>query len=207
MKPGHVTEDEGPTSGLPPTLATDGSGPPPERPAGRSLADFTGRGYDKGRGVAWQAGWFATQNLVFGTWWCPRKLRPVLLRAFGATVGQRVFIRHSVRVLWPWKLTVGDDCWIGEDAWLLNLEPITLGSDVCISQGALLCTGSHRHRDPAFGYDNGPITVGSGAWVAARAIVLRGAVVGAGQVVPAGSVYAAEQGTHEPNPEARTGRR
>lgn len=154
----------------------------------RSLRSFTGRGYDKGRPVAVQAAWFAVSNLAFMKWWFPARLRPVVLRAFGARIGERVFIRHRVRVLWPWKLTIGDDCWIGEDAWLLDLEPITLEHDVCISQDAFLCTGSHDHRDPAFEYDNGPIHVGAGAWIAARATVLRGARIAPQEVVPAGSV-------------------
>jgi len=110
----------------------------------RDLRSFTGEGYDKGRSVLWQAAWFAVLNLVFVKWWLPPRLRPPLLRLFGASVGERVLIRHRVRVLWPWKLTIGDDCWIGEGAWLLNLEPITLADDVCISQEALLCTGSPR---------------------------------------------------------------
>ena len=58
---------------------------------------------------------------------------------------------------WPWKLSIGDHCWIGEGAWLLNLEPITIGHDVCISQEALLCNGSHDRCDPALEYDNAPI--------------------------------------------------
>jgi putative colanic acid biosynthesis acetyltransferase WcaF len=162
---------------------------PGETPALRhSLRDFTGAGYDKGRGVLWQTLWFATQNLVFGAWWCPRRLRPGILRAFGAQVGERAFIRHRVRVLWPWKLSVGDDCWIGEDVWLLNLEPIALGNDVCLSQGAFLCTGSHDRRSPTFEYDNGPITIGDGAWIAARAMVLKGVRVEAAAVVSAGNV-------------------
>ena len=66
----------------------------------------------------------------------------MLLRAFGADVGRRVLIRHGVRVQWPWKLSVADDVWIGEDAWIINLEPVVIGSDVCVSQGAMLCTGS-----------------------------------------------------------------
>jgi putative colanic acid biosynthesis acetyltransferase WcaF len=159
----------------------------------RRLADFTRAGYDKGRGKLWQAAWFAVMNLVFMAWWCPVRLRPVILRAFGATIGRQVFIRHRVRVLWPWKLTIGDNCWIGEGVWLLNLEPITIDHDVCISQEALLCTGSHAHRDPAFEYDNGPIHVGAGAWIATRATVLRRAVVVAGEVVPAGSVRSAQR--------------
>ena len=156
---------------------------------GRSLRSFTGAGYDKGRSVPWQALWFAVMNLVFMKWWCPARLRPALLRAFGARVGERVFIRHRVRVLWPWKLSIGDDCWIGEGVWLLNLEPITIEHDVCLSQEAFLCTGSHDHRDPAFSYDNAPIHIGAGAWIAARATVLRGTHVPVGHVVPASSTF------------------
>lgn len=154
----------------------------------RSLRGFTGAGYHKGRPLAVQALWFAVLNLVFTRWWCPPRLRPALLRAFGATVGQRVLIRHRVRVQWPWKLTVGDDVWIGEDAWLVNLEPITIGNDVCVSQGALLCTGSHQRRSPTFEFDNGPIELRAGSWVAARAVVLRGVTIGEGAVVGAGAV-------------------
>jgi putative colanic acid biosynthesis acetyltransferase WcaF len=157
-------------------------------PGDRSLRGFTGAGYDKGRGPAVQALWFAVLNLVFSRWWFPPRLRPALLRAFGASVGARVLIRHRVRVQWPWKLTIGDDVWIGEDAWLVTLEPITLGHDVCVSQGALLCTGSHQRRSRTFEFDNGPIDVRPGAWIAARAVVLRGVTVGEGAVVGAGAV-------------------
>jgi len=151
----------------------------------RNLADFRPVGYDKGRPVAVQAMWFACLNLMFVKWWCPARLRVALLRAFGAKVGDRVLIRHRVRVLWPWKLRIGHDCWIGEGAWLLNLEPITLGDDVCISQGVFLCTGSHRRDDPAFFYNNRPIEIERGAWIAARATVLCGVTVGEGATVGA----------------------
>ena len=150
-----------------------------------------GVGYDKGRSVAWQAAWFAVMNLVFIKWWLPPSLRPAILRAFGARVGERVLIRHRVRVQWPWKLSIGDDCWIGEGAWLLNLEPITIEHDVCISQDALLCTGSHKHRDPAFEFDNAPIVIKTGAWVAAKATVLRGCTVAHNEVVAANTVRTA----------------
>jgi putative colanic acid biosynthesis acetyltransferase WcaF len=80
---------------------------------------------------------------------------------------------------------VGDDVWIGVDAWLLNLEPITIESNVCVSQAAMLCTGSHHAQDPAFEFDNAPIHVSKGAWIAARATILRGVTVGRNSVVGA----------------------
>jgi putative colanic acid biosynthesis acetyltransferase WcaF len=83
---------------------------------------------------------------------------------------------------------VGDDCWIGEGVWLLNLEPITLGHDVCLSQEAFLCTGSHDRTSASFEFDNAPIDVASSVWVAAQAMVLRGVVIGEGAVVGARAI-------------------
>jgi putative colanic acid biosynthesis acetyltransferase WcaF len=155
----------------------------------RDLAGFTGRGYDKGRPKWMQALWFAVENLVFTKWWLPGFLRPQILAWFGAEVGKNTFIRHNVRVHWPWKLSIGDNCWIGEGAWLLNLERIDLAANVCVSQDAFICTGSHQHKSATFEYDNAPIRVEEGAWVAARSTVLRGSVIPSNAVVPAGSVW------------------
>ncbi|MGU3646219.1 DapH/DapD/GlmU-related protein [Microbacterium sp. C23T] len=158
----------------------------------RSLAGFTGHGYDKGRGVAWQAAWQLASSLLVMPWFVPAGFRVKVLRAFGATIGDGVNFRSGVRVHWPWKLTIGDDTWIGERAWILNLEPVDIGSDVCISQGVLLCTGSHDRRSPTFEFDNGPITIEDGAWIAARATVLRGVTVGRDAVVGATALVTAD---------------
>lgn len=154
-----------------------------------SLREFTGRGYDKGRSLPWLLAWFTVSNLIFQKWWLPLRCRPAILRVFGADVGRRVRIRNGVRVHWPWKLSVGDDCWIGEGAWLLNLEPISIGSDVCLSQEALLCTGSHNRMSRTFEFNNRSIEIGDKCWVAARAIILPGARLPANTVVSANAVF------------------
>ena len=59
-----------------------------------------------------------------------------LLRLFGARIGKGVYAKPGLRVKFPWYLSIGDDCWLGEDAWIDNLAPVTIGSSVCISQGA-----------------------------------------------------------------------
>lgn len=160
----------------------------PPRMSRMDLAGFTGAGYHKGRGLLWQAAWFAVQNLVFSTWWCPSSLRVRILRAFGASVGQGVKVRHGVKIHWPWKLKIGDNVWIGVDAWILNLEPVTIGSDCCISQNVFICTGSHSYDSPTFEFDNAPIVVGDGSWIGARATLLRGVEIGASCLVGAGAL-------------------
>ena len=154
----------------------------------RNLSGFTGAGYDKGRSVLWQAAWHATSNLVFRAWWFPRSMRPSLLRLFGAQVGARCQIRERVHVQWPWKLTLGDDCWIGFDAVLLNLEPIVVGSNVCISQQAFVCTGNHDKHSSTMEFCNQPINIEDGAWVCAGAFVAPGTTIPRNEVVAAAQV-------------------
>jgi putative colanic acid biosynthesis acetyltransferase WcaF len=163
----------------------------------RSLGSFRGERYDKGRSVLWQALWFLVMNTVFMRWWCPLAIRVHILRAFGAQIGKSVVIRHRVRIHWPWKLTVGDNTWIGEGVWLLNLEPIAVGSDVCISQEVFLCTGSHDLESPTFEYDNGAITIHHEVWLCAQVLVLRGVTVDSQAVIGARAIVTKDvfQGT------------
>ena len=158
----------------------------------RSLAGFTGAGYDKGRGALWQAAWQLASSLLVMPWFVPVRVRIAVLRAFGARIGEGVNFRSGVRVHWPWKLSIGANTWIGERVWILNLEPVTIGSDVCVSQGVFLCTGSHDRRSPTFEFDNAPITLEDGSWVAARATILRGVTVGADALVGATALVTAD---------------
>ncbi len=153
-----------------------------------NLAGFTGAGYARGGSAAKQVAWLTTSGLVLSHWWCPPKVRARVLRLFGAQLGENVLIRHRVRIHWPWKLTVGDNSWIGEGTWILNLEPVSIGANTCISQDVFICTGSHDHKSPTFEFDNAPITIGDGAWVAARATVLRGVSIGDNATVGANAL-------------------
>lgn len=156
-------------------------------PTVRDLSRFSGVGYDKGRSLPVQALWILTSSLFMSAAF-PQRVRPHILRLFGARVGRGVVIRKGVDIHWPWKLIVGDNVWIGVRAYILNLELVTLESNVCISQEVLLCTGSHDVRSPTFEYANSPILIKSGAWICARAIVLKGVTVGESVVIPAGVV-------------------
>src|SRR6476659_8020522 len=74
------------------------------------------------------------------------RLRRAALVAFGARIGTGVVLRPRLRVRFPWKLTIGDRSWIGEDVWLHNQAQLTIGADAVISQGSFVTTGSHAHR-------------------------------------------------------------
>jgi putative colanic acid biosynthesis acetyltransferase WcaF len=104
----------------------------------------------------------------------PYKLKSIVLRMFGARVGRGLVIKPRVRIKNPWRLTIGDNCWIGEDAWIDNLEDVSIGSNVCISQGAMLLTGNHDYTISSFPYRLGKIAIEDGVWVGAQSVVCPG---------------------------------
>lgn len=114
--------------------------------------------------------------------------RRFALRRFGARIGNNVLIRPGVRVTYPWKLVIGDDCWIGDDATLYTIDNITIGDHSVVSQGAYLCAGTHDARDISFPVVESPIVVESECWIAARAFIGPGVRIGRGAVVGACSV-------------------
>ena len=109
--------------------------------------------------------------------------RRLLLRLFGARIGTGVVIKPGVRVKFPWRLEIGEHSWIGEGVWIDNLAEVKIGAHCCLSQEAYLCTGSHDWSRTTFDLVTAPILIEEGAWIAARAVVAPGVVVGEGAVL------------------------
>lgn len=114
-------------------------------------------------------------------------LRAWVLRGFGAKIGSGVILRPRMRVKFPWRLTVGNRCWIGEGAWIHNQDEIHIGDDSVISQDAFITTGSHDVV-ATMALRVKPVHIGRGVWITTRCIVLQGVVVGDNAVVLPGSV-------------------
>ena len=123
-------------------------------------------------------------------------LKTSLLRAFGAKVGKGVVVKPKVNIKYPWKLIIGNHCWIGEQVWIDNLAEVTIGNNVCISQGAFLLCGNHNYKKVTFDLMVSPISIKEGAWVGARAVVCPGAVLKENSVLSISSVL---KGTTEKN--------
>lgn len=111
-----------------------------------------------------------------------------ILRWFGAEIGRDVRIKTGVRVKFPWRLIIKDFVWIGEDAWIDNLDLVTIESHCCISQAVYLCTGNHDWSDREFALKTAPIYIETGSWIAAQATIVAGVRVGQGAVLGLGSV-------------------
>lgn len=102
------------------------------------------------------------------------------------------------------NLTIGDNVFIGSGTLVDCIRSIVIGNDVLISYGCLLTDSDNhsvsysiRKKDLA-DWKHGkhdwnttaskPVVVSTGAWIGARAIILKGVVIGEGAVVGAGSV-------------------
>lgn len=145
--------------------------------------------YHPGGSVFKRILWHYINGFVFKTSLFPvYGLKNALLRAFGAKIGKQVEIKPNVNIKYPWNLTIADEVWIGEEAWIDSLVMVTIGSNVCISQGALILTGSHNYKKPSFNLITAPVVIEDGAWIGARAIVNLGITVGSHAVLTTGSV-------------------
>ena len=165
-------------------LSTGGFWPLP-----MDLRKFTSQGFDRGRPVWFEALWLFIRLVFFETAFpFPSAWKARLLRCFGAKVGEQVVIRPRVYITFPWRLEIGDHVWLGEGVWILSLAQVRIDSNVCISQQAYLCTGSHNYKSEGFDLVTRPIAVLSGSWVAARAFVGPGVTIGPNAVVAAGAV-------------------
>lgn len=153
------------------------------------LSRFDNHSFDRGATRSFEILWWLVRACVFQSrlpW--PSGIKVRLLRLFGARIGTGVVIRSRVNISFPWRLSVGDHTWVGDEVSILSLADVSIGSSVCISQRAFLCTGSHDYRKPTFDLITNPIHVQDSAWIGAMSFVGPGVTVGQGAVCAAGSV-------------------
>jgi putative colanic acid biosynthesis acetyltransferase WcaF len=142
------------------------------------------------RNRAWRIAWQICSALLFqSALILPSLWKAALLRLFGARVGRGLVVRPRVTVKYPWFLELGDHVWLGEQVWIDNHCPVTVGASVCISQGAYLFTGNHDYDDPGFRFFCKPVTIEDGVWVGAKAIIGPGSLLERTSVIGAGVVW------------------
>ena len=152
------------------------------------LDKFSNDDFDRGRSRLVEICWRILEGLFFNSWLPGSGWRVGLLRLFGAKMGQGIVIKPHVRVKFPWKLKIGDNSWIGESSWIDNLAEVSIGRNCCISQGAYLCTGSHRWDKDSFDLETKPILIRDQCCIGAQAKIAPGVVMEEGAVLTLGSV-------------------
>jgi len=114
--------------------------------------------------------------------------RRLVLRLFGAKIGDRCAIYPSVKIWAPWNLKTETAVTIGPDATIYNVGLIWIGQGAIVSQGAHLCAATHDFKNEDFALMVGSISIGPNAWIAAEAFISPGLTIGHSAVVGARSV-------------------
>ena len=135
--------------------------------------------------------WAVVQATLFR--WSPRPLhgfRAHLLKVFGATIPApaQVVIFPTVKITFPWKLTLAPRSMVGPHVTLYNLAPITLQRGANLSQHCHLCAGTHDFNRWDMPLVTQPIVIGENAWLGADVFVGPGVTIGELCVVGARSV-------------------
>lgn len=159
-----------------------------EERSGVRLDRFSAAGFDRGASRFKEALWVGIGSPLLSSFMPGSRWRVRLLRAFGARIGIGTVWKPHVRVKFPWRLAVGDHCWVGEDVWIDNLARVELSNHVCLSQGAYLCTGNHDWSVETFDLITREIVIRDGSWVGAKAVIAPGTRINEAAVVTAGSV-------------------
>jgi putative colanic acid biosynthesis acetyltransferase WcaF len=132
--------------------------------------------------------WYITSSLFFNSFIPGSKIRSILLKLFGSNIGKNIVIKPNVKIKYPWKLTVGEDSWIGENVWIDNISKVIIGSNTCISQGTYICSGSHDFYDKEFRLLMQEVEIGSNCWIAAKSLIGPGVKIEDGSFIKFGSV-------------------
>jgi putative colanic acid biosynthesis acetyltransferase WcaF len=153
------------------------------------LSRFNNSWYKPGAGIIKIFFWYVCNLFFIKNRYNPfSSVKILLLRLFGAKIGKEVKIKPAVNIKYPWNLEIGNNTWIGENVWIDNLEKVTIGSNVCISQGALLMCGNHNYKKSTFDLIIGNIAIEDGVWIGAKSIVCPGVICKSHSVLTAGSV-------------------
>lgn len=135
------------------------------------------------RGQLTHFAWFIVEACIVNNRLMPvSRVRAGLLRLFGARIGSNCRFLHAIRVKSPWNLEVGDNSWFGEDVCIHNRAMVRIGSNVCVSQGTYVASGSPG-PDAATDSQADAILIEDGAWITSMCVIQKGVTVGRSAVV------------------------
>jgi maltose O-acetyltransferase len=131
------------------------------------------------------------------------RLRSLVLRIAGFRVGRGTLIAGMPTISGPKglhrNLVIGRHCFVNVGCLLDLGAALVVGDRVSLGQEVMLLTTTHepgplQHR--AGPIRSSPVSVGDGAWLGARCVVLPGVRIGEGAIVAAGAVVTRDVESH-----------
>ena len=135
------------------------------------------KAYQRGKNFIIEGFWILIFKPIVGSFIPGSKWRTLILRFFGAKLGKSIRFNAGLKIKMPWKLSIGDHCWIGEETWIDNIANVDISKNVCISQAVYICTGNHNFKKSTFDLICKPITIEANVWVGAKSIITIGSII------------------------------
>jgi len=146
------------------------------------LSKFKNTSYKPGN-LLIRSAWYLVSILFFETKLpYPRLMKIFLLKLFKCKLGSKVIIKPSVKIKYPWQLTLGSNVWIGEKVWIDNVAEVSIGSNVCISQKVMMESGNHDFKSESFDLLLQPININDNVWIGCDCLILPGTNIQSGSV-------------------------
>ena len=120
-----------------------------------------------------------------------QELRAQILGELFGSVGENLWIEPPFFCDYGANITVGDNVYFNFNCVVLDVAPVTIGSNVFCAPNVQIYTATHpldfqMRRD---GLESGaPITIGDDVWIGGGTIICPGVSIGARSVIGAGSV-------------------
>ena len=119
--------------------------------------------------------------------WC-FAWRRLILQCFRARLAPGSRVYPSVRIWAPWNLRMARGACLGPEVYCFNVAPVSIGQDATVSFRAFLCSASHDIDSIDRTLTSGPIAIERGAWIFADAFIGMNVTIGEGAVVGARAV-------------------
>ena len=129
------------------------------------------------------------------------RIRAAVYRDFRWRIGPRSLIMGRLTFSSPNRrnLTIGGSCYVNSHVHVDTTAAVDIGNRVTIGHHAIIITADHEIGPPssrAGAVEPKAVSIGDGAWIAARVTLLPGVTIGEGAVVAAGSVVTRDVPAH-----------
>ena len=119
--------------------------------------------------------------------------REEILKKLFKKCGKNVFIEPSFRCDYGSNITIGDNFHANFDCIILDVCPVTIGSNVFIAPRVCIFTATHpidaAIRNTRLEYGK-PVSIGNNVWIGGNTVINPGVVIGDGSIIGSGSVVA-----------------
>jgi len=147
-----------------------------------NLSKFSNTSYNPGN-LLIRSLWYLVSIIFFETKLpYPRLIKIFFLKLFRCKLGSKVIIKPSVKIKYPWQLTLGSNVWIGERVWIDNVAEVSIGNNVCVSQKVMMESGNHNFQTDTFDLLLHPININDNVWIGCDCLILPGTTIQSGSV-------------------------